>query len=224
MHIDMSPFFKRYEALVQKVDTAFERMKERYPHEISCRPGCSDCCHALFDLTLIEALYLNHHFKKLYGDEPRERVLEKANRADRKIYKIKRAAFKSSQEGKDDETILRDIATQRIECPLLNARNLCDLYDRRPIACRSYGIPTAFGGKGHTCGFSGFKEGESYPTLNQDIIQDELLTLSSELVAFLKSRHTRMEDLLVPVSMALLTEYDAQYLGLPEASDEPGGR
>ncbi len=220
MNIEIEAFFKRYEALVEKVEAAFSRMKASYPNEIACKQGCSDCCHALFDLTLIEAMYLNNRFNRVYGDGKGAQIMDKADTADRRIHKIKRAAFKASQAGKDDETILREIALERIECPLLNQEQMCSLYDFRPIACRSYGIPTAFGGKGHTCGISGFKEGERYPTLNQDIIHDQLLALSEELIVFLKSKNSRMGDMLVPVSMALLTEYDAKYLGLPEASDE----
>lgn len=214
MDIDLMPFFEKYEALLEKVKLVFEQMKTKYPNEVQCMQGCSDCCHALFDLTLIEALYLNYHFKDKVKGEERTLIIEAANTADRKIYKIKKAAYKLSQEGSDDEKVIQEISKKRICCPLLGEKDLCVLYDYRPIACRAYGIPQAIGGKGHSCGLSGFKAGESYPTFNHDIVHDQLIAISAELVQAISSKNFKMADMLVPVSMALLTDYNEDYLGI----------
>ena len=108
------------------------------------------------------------------------------------------------------------MASERIRCPLLNDENLCSLYEYRPITCRFYGIPTSIGGKGHTCGKSGFVEGKQYPTVNLDIIHKRLYELSDELVKKIKSRHIKMAEMLVPLSMSLLTVYNEEYLGIGE--------
>jgi hypothetical protein len=94
------------------------------------------------------------------------------------------------------------------------------MYAFRPIACRVYGIPQAVGGKGRTCGFSGFKPGESYPTLNHDIIHDQLMAISSELVQAIRSKHTQMAEVLVPLSMALITDYNEAYMGISSENNE----
>ena len=60
MDFDFTPYFKKYEELLKIADQVFERMAQQYPTNVECRTGCADCCHALFDLTIIEALYLNH--------------------------------------------------------------------------------------------------------------------------------------------------------------------
>ena len=220
MKIDFTPFFKRYEALVEKADKAFNQVKAQFPEEVKCSPGCADCCYALFDLTLIEALYINYHFKHQFTGADREALLEKANAADRKTYKIKKDAFQSAQNGTADEKVLADMGRERIRCPLLNEDNRCDLYAFRPIACRVYGIPLAIGGKGHTCGHSGFVEGKNYPTFNQDVIHDQLMAISAEFVQEIQSRHVKMADVLVPLSMALLTDYNEEYLGLGKRPSE----
>jgi len=220
MKIDFTPFFKRYEALVEKADKAFAQVKAQFPEEVKCAPGCADCCYALFDLTLIEALYINYHFKQQYTGADREPLLEKANLADRKIYKIKKNVFQSAQNGTREEKVLEDMGRERIRCPLLNDDNRCDLYAFRPIACRVYGIPLAIGGKGHTCGHSGFVEGKNYPTFNQDVIHDQLMAISAEFVQEIQSRHVKMADVLVPLSMALLTDYNEEYLGLGKRPSE----
>jgi hypothetical protein len=69
---------------------------------------------------------------------------------------------------------------------------------------------------GHTCGKSGFEKGEHYPTVNLDSVYSQLQQISAELVRDLKSRYLKLSDMLVPLSMALLTTYDDDYLGVGE--------
>jgi Fe-S-cluster containining protein len=217
---DFTPFFKQYEELLATVNAVFERVKGEYPECVKCKIGCSDCCYALFDLTLIEALYISHHFNKQFSGNPKERLLEKADRADREVYKIKRSAYKDLEQGKSEDEILNHIAGLRVQCPLLDDEDQCSLYEYRPITCRFYGIPTAIGGKAHTCGKSGFVEGEQYPTVNLDIIHQKLYEISEELVKAIQSRYTKMADMLVPVSMAMLTDYNDEYLGIGDEEEK----
>lgn len=222
MEFDFTPYFEKYEELVAAAEEAFNRVKNDHADCVKCKVGCADCCHALFDLTLIEALYINHKFKAAFPGKEREPLLERANRSDRKVYKIKKKAHQLLIDGHKDEEILERIAAETVRCALLNDQDSCDLYDFRPITCRLYGVPTAIGGKGHTCGLSGFSQGVAYPTANLDRIQSALMALSNALVADLKSKFKTMGEILVPLSMALLTDYDDVYLGLAEeAEDRP---
>jgi len=216
MDIDFTPYFRKYEALVATADEAFERVKKAHADCVKCEEQCSDCCYALFDLTLIETLYLNHKFKKKFEGSKRAALLEKANRADRRAYQIKRKAYKKLHEGKNEGEILAELALERIRCPLLNEKDLCDLYDNRPLTCRFYGIPTAIGGAGHTCGKSGFKQGEKYPTVNLDSVHSQLQQISAELLRDIQSRNIKLADLLLPLSSAMVTDFDDVFLGLAE--------
>lgn len=220
MDIDFKPFFKKYESLVAMADGLFEKIKKEYPECVACKIECSDCCHALFDLSLIEAMYLNHHFKESFSGKAKEVLIEKANRADRSVYQLKRKAYKDFQTGMGEDAILEQMAKERIRCPLLNDREMCDLYPYRPITCRLYGIPTSIGGKSYTCGISGFKEGRKYPNVNIDTIHKQLYEISSELAQTIKSKYSKLADILVPVSMALLTTYDEGYLGMQDDKKE----
>jgi len=216
MTIDFETFFKKYEELLSLADDVFERVKKDYPEGVKCKVGCADCCYALFDLALIEAMYINHHFNKNFQGDTREKLLEQSNRIDRKIHKIKQNAYRAFKTGKEEGEILQEMATWRVRCPLLNDEDKCDLYEYRPVTCRFYGLPTSIGGVGHTCGLSGFVKGKEYPTVNLDVIQKKLYALSQELVKEIKSKHYKMADLLVPVSMAILTNYDEAYLGIED--------
>ena len=216
MDFDFTPYFKKYERLVSNADDAFERVKQAHADCVKCKEKCTDCCYALFDLTLIEALYINHKFNQKIRESGKAELLEKANEADRRVHRLKRQAYKDLQAGKSEDEILADLARERIRCPLLNQTDLCDLYDNRPLTCRFYGIPTAIGGEGHTCGKSGFEKGEQYPTVNLDAVYNQLQKISAELIRDLKSRYLKLSDMLVPLSMALLTTYDDAYLGVGE--------
>ena len=217
----LEPVFKKYEALVGQIDQVFEDVRRQHPEAVKCKLECADCCHALFDLSLVEALYINRKFLSEALEARREAIIEEADRTDRQIYQLKRKAFKAVKAGeKAEEQVLLEMAAERVRCPLLNDENKCDLYPYRPVTCRLYGIPTAIGGRGHTCGLSGFKEGVSYPTVNLDSINAKLRELSQEIVAVLRSTHVKMGDVLMPLSMALLTVFDETYLGLPTNQEE----
>ena len=228
MDIDFTPFFKQYEEVLAMGDKVFERVKNEHSECVKCKTKCSDCCYALFDLYLIEALYINEKFNKEFKGSERERLIEKSNIADRAVYKLKRKVYKDLEAGKNENEILSKMAKERVRCPLLNDDDMCDLYEYRPITCRLYGIPISIGGVSHTCGLSAFAEGKQYPTVNLEKIHNKLYEISVELVKEIKSRHIKMADVLVPLSMALLTIYDEDYLGVGDikrgdAKDEQKG-
>ncbi len=218
--MDFKPFFEQYEQLVAQVDAAFERVKGDYGQCVHCKLGCADCCHALFDLTLVEALYIKDRFNGMdFGVERRNELIEKANEADRRVCKLKRQAFKEHEAGKPEEAVLEEMALQRVRCPCLGSEDRCVIYDARPITCRVYGVPTVIGGKAHTCGISGFKEGEAYPTIKMDSIYQRLYDISHALAQSLESRYPQLAEMLVPLSMALLTDYNEAYLGVRTKED-----
>jgi len=223
--MDFEPYYEKYQSLVDQVEAVFKQVQTEHDECVSCKVGCSDCCHALFDLTLIEAMFIKHQFDKVVPKEARQKIIERANIADRKVYKLKRDASKAHQEGKPENEILEDMAQQRLRCPMLDDDDKCEMYESRPITCRLYGIPTVIGGKAHTCGLSKFEEGKQYPTVKLDNIQRRLYEISFELAQAIKSRYPKLAEVLVPLSMALLTDYNEEYLGIhQEGKDETEGK
>ncbi|MBI4734452.1 MAG: YkgJ family cysteine cluster protein [candidate division NC10 bacterium] len=63
--------FAEYEALNAKVDGFQARVRERYPGQIECRAGCSECCRRIPRLILspVEAFYLREQFRQLPTEE-----------------------------------------------------------------------------------------------------------------------------------------------------------
>ena len=228
---DLTPIFERYEALVREVDSIFAKVDKACPGCVTCHSGCSDCCNALFDLSLVEALYLNRHFKQHFGYGPqRSAILSEAAKTDRVLTKLKRDYFRSVRNRASSATteeeardilhgVMEKAAHDRVRCPLLGKDETCQMYDFRPITCRLYGIPTAIEGKAHVCGLSNFDTGHGYPTVHMDKIQDKLDELSMDIQKAVSSRFKELHTVYVPVSMALLTNYDEAYLGIGPAPD-----
>jgi len=216
MALDFTEFFKRYEAIIGEADQVFHAVRDKYAENVRCEKGCSDCCHALFDLTLVEALYLNSNFNSKFSGKARNEVLERADAADRQVHLLKHEAFKAVKDGKNAQEILAEMAKVRVRCPLLDDEGACVMYEHRPVTCRIYGVPTAIGGAAHTCGKSGFEKGKPYPTVYLDRIQDKLYALSHELASAVHSRYKELGEVLVPASLALLTTYSEEYLGIKD--------
>jgi Fe-S-cluster containining protein len=154
--------------LFTTVDQVFAEVTVQFPDEVKCGQGCDDCCRAVFDTSLVEAVALASVMQGL-AKEVRESSLPRAAEA--------LAAW--------DEIIAvgnaADLAKERIRCPLLGEDGLCVCYVARPVNCRTYGVPTVIGGAGHVCGFSGFESGSDYPTVNLEELQAVLLALSVRL-------------------------------------------
>lgn len=219
---ELDPVFEAYEKLVAETDAVFSRVASMYPDCVTCKSGCSDCCHATFDLSLVEAMYLNLRFQESFDFGPqRSAILERAADTDRKLTRLKRDYFRELRDAGGSEeamnAILEEASRARIRCPLLDGEDRCILYEYRPITCRLYGIPSVIGGKTHVCGKTRFNTGQGYPTVQIEKIQDRLDQLSQGIRDAVSSRFKELHTVYVPVSMALLTNYDNTYLGIGPA-------
>ncbi len=158
--------FKDLENLYESADRAVADVQKLYSKEVRCKKGCTDCCYAVFDVSLIEALYIRRHFDTL-GRKQRRATLNIAKKAVKSWNQL--------------VTAKADLSVARIRCPLLTDSGECACYKTRPINCRTYGIPTVIGDKSHVCGLSGFEQGKTYPTLNLAHLQKRLHEISVAL-------------------------------------------
>jgi Fe-S-cluster containining protein len=192
---------QHYEGLVTRADLAFQRMERDYGRQIRCKQGCSNCCHAVFGLFLIEAVFLQGHFNRLDRVEKR-RVIQRGRKADRDLERLQER-LKGSRD--DRQGTSDSLGRERIRCPLLNDDRKCVLYPHRPITCRVYGIPAMIHGKVRVCGKAGFEGGESYPAFDLDGVQRRLYSLSGDLLSGLPGGRGEKASLLISVSKALQT-------------------
>ena len=65
--------------LFAAIDQAFEAVRQAHPEEIACGKGCADCCQAVFDVSLVEAVNLQAHLQRL-DPTAREEIARAAQR------------------------------------------------------------------------------------------------------------------------------------------------
>ena len=196
--------FRSYELLVDKAEAAFQGMQKDHSSCIKCEPHCSDCCHAIFGLFLIEAGYLKEHFDELTNEEKRAALLrcEEAEKSLERLQKMLQA-----HEG-DPQMQAYIMSRERIPCPLLNENQDCILYPYRPITCRVYGIPTKVQGKARVCWKAEFKKDERYPVFDLDGVYRDLYLLSTELLKSAGKDDPEKASLLFSVSKAITTSLE----------------
>ena len=193
--------FASYELLADKAEAAFLEMQKQHGSCMKCEPHCSDCCHGIFGLFVIEAGYVKEHFDKLAEEEKKAALLrcENAEKSLERVQNMLRA-----HEG-DPEMQAYIMSRERIPCPLLNEHQDCILYPHRPITCRVYGIPTKIQGKARVCWKAEFKEGERYPVFDLDGVYRDLYSLSTELIKRAGKDDPEKASLLFSVSKAVTT-------------------
>ena len=202
--MDFTYLYEPYEDLVKKTDEVFAEVKKQYPECVTCQPHCADCCHAVFGLFLIEAVFLRVFFDRL-DDTEKEDVLSRAKLAEQQMEQLNK---KLNLLKDDNEKMTYLMASEKIRCPLLNDSNECILYAHRPITCRVYGIPVAIQEKAHICPKAQFQKGQDYPFFNLDIVYRELYSLSRELLKKVESRDINDASLLVSVAHVVKTPVD----------------
>jgi Fe-S-cluster containining protein len=193
-----------YEFLADQADQAFKKMKEEHASSMTCELHCSDCCHAVFGLFLIESSSIKQRFDQLDSQKKREALL----RCDETERGLKRLEKKLELHGENPEMQTAILARERIRCPLLTEDNECMLYDHRPITCRVYGIPTKVQGKIRVCGKAKFDRGISYPVFDLDGVYRNLYALSRQLLDEAGGRDPEKAALLISVPRAVGASLD----------------
>ena len=132
----------RYGELLGEVDDWFASCILSHREQIFCRPGCSACCRGLFDITLLDALYVRKGFEQLAAPLKELSRRTAQNRLD---------ILKESSPVLGSTWLLNDVPERdwqsimpeddHTPCPLLGSDGHCLVYRYRPMTCRLNGIP-----------------------------------------------------------------------------------
>ena len=142
----------RDQNLIQIVDAALDDTKRRSGDWLACRKGCTSCCIGVFAINQLDAARLRRGLIDLARRVPA--------RADAVRRRAREAVARLSGEFPGDRasgllgTTKKD--RQRFEsfaneepCPALDpVAGTCDLYEFRPMTCRTFGPPVRVEGGG----------------------------------------------------------------------------
>jgi Fe-S-cluster containining protein len=131
--------------LIQIVDASLADTARRSGEWLVCHPGCTQCCVGVFAINQLDAVRLQHGLAELSKKDP-WRARRIRGRARESVQRLAEEFPGDAQTGILDES---DPAEQRFErlgndevCPVLDPdTGLCELYDARPMTCRTFGPP-----------------------------------------------------------------------------------
>ena len=132
--------------LIQIVDAALAEANGKAGDWLKCRPGCSECCLGAFEISGLDADRLRRGLLRLAEREP--------ERAARVRVRATGAADRMRRQYPTDTAnhVLADAAYDDEPCPALDpAAGTCDLYESRPLTCRTFGPAIRSGNAVGTC-------------------------------------------------------------------------
>jgi len=135
--------------LVQIVDAALADAASKSGDWLVCRKGCTQCCCGPFAISQLDGLRLQKGLRDLKSSDPKRaaRVRQRAQQA----VKLLSANFPGDpktgilREDEDAEPAFAECANDE-PCPALDPETgACDLYESRPMTCRTFGPPVRSG-------------------------------------------------------------------------------
>jgi len=131
--------------LVQIVDAALADATRRSGPWLVCRPGCTQCCVGVFPINQLDATRLKSGLAELEKRDPARaaavhaRSREAATRLRADIPGDPRSGILAEDDA--SQARFEEFANDET-CPVLDpSTGMCDLYESRPMTCRTFGPP-----------------------------------------------------------------------------------
>lgn len=125
------------------LDDGLSEARRRAGDAAACRAGCFGCCLGPFPITLLDADRLCRGLAQIRATAPHQ-----AERIERRAVEAMTALREGFPGGWDtgllDGSRDGELFSRRFEmvpCPALDLeQGICELYEHRPVACRTYGF------------------------------------------------------------------------------------
>jgi Fe-S-cluster containining protein len=177
--------------LIQIVDAALADAARRSGEWLACRPGCTQCCVGVFAINQLDAARLQQGLARLEKTDPQRagRIRSRARASVERLAVEFPGNAKTGvlDEGPEADERFAEFANDEV-CPVLDPETgLCDLYDSRPMTCRTFGPP------GRTEGGLAVCELCFHGATDKEIAACEMVAdpedLEAELLKKLENRH-----------------------------------
>jgi Fe-S-cluster containining protein len=129
--------------LIQIVDAALADTARKSGEWLACGPGCTQCCVGVFMVNALDVVRLQAGLAEMEKSDPARaaRILKRARQS--------RARLTTDFPGNPRTGVLSDEAEKCFAefgneevCPVLDPETgLCELYEARPMTCRTFGPP-----------------------------------------------------------------------------------
>ena len=137
----LAPTLHAYRMLLGEVDTWFTSCLRAGGPSLSCRGGCSACCRALFDISLLDAWLLKEGFASLNADIQAQVLSRCQPWLSELLVRWPDLHNPYLLNALPEEEWLSTSEEDQTPCPLLDERGYCLVYESRPLTCRLHGLP-----------------------------------------------------------------------------------
>lgn len=135
--------------LLRVVDAAVAESARRAGAACACRPGCTDCCLGPFPINALDAWRLKEGMTALEAeDAPRAAAVRLRALAAVELLSPGFPGDLTTGVLGDDAEAEQAFCDRHasVACPALDpATGRCDIYEARPMSCRTYGPPVRYG-------------------------------------------------------------------------------
>jgi len=130
-----------YRHLLYEVDDWFTTCLQAGDSTLSCRGGCSACCRALFDITLLDAWLLKEAFADLTSNVQAQVLSRCQPRLSELRGRWPELSNPYLLNTFPEDEWLSTPEEDQTPCPLLDENGYCLVYAARPLTCRLHGLP-----------------------------------------------------------------------------------
>jgi Fe-S-cluster containining protein len=131
--------------LIQIVNSALADAFQKSSKWLACKPGCSQCCHGVFAINQLDAIRLRKGLAEFEVQDP-ERAANLRKRVRDTVARLSEGYPGDPVSGVLDEDDTDEAAKRWDDfaneepCPVLDpATGKCELYEFRPVICRTFG-------------------------------------------------------------------------------------
>ena len=133
--------------LIQIVDAALADTARRSGAWLVCHPGCTQCCVGVFGINSLDSVRLQAGRAELEKSDPARaaRILKRARQSRARLAADfpgnPRTGVLDEDETDEAERRFAEFGNEEV-CPVLDPdTGQCELYDARPMTCRTFGPP-----------------------------------------------------------------------------------
>jgi Fe-S-cluster containining protein len=129
-----------YRDILDRADAHFASVLEAQPQNLQCGAGCSLCCYGLFEIGSGDVPVIAEGLQALHPAR-RKKIIRRA------VAIMEASQHPNLRECAPEEKEAFFERTESTACPNLGENGLCEMYEHRPLVCRTFGLPLREGRK-----------------------------------------------------------------------------